>query len=111
MTPYTPIHLSKIIEAKCPEVETDMYHWIVTATGEELGIGLKSLRKDWTMVRTYRLDGVVLAIKVHGENNVVECIYCDHVTECVRALTDAYLEDGLQFGEKCEEVIKEIFEV
>ena len=158
MNKYTSIELSRLIQSKVPEVETE-YGWTNEGHGDKWYIVPRD-QQYWDTYysvsvehNAYRLDDVLRAIKVwgekqgwkpteytigdsrvcliHGDEDLVDCdgteydpgglgcamcgdsigdlVYRDEY-HCHRLLT-AYIEDGLQFGERCERVIKSIFEV
>lgn len=134
---YTSLEISRLIQSKVPEVETELwYSFRMSSVYQKKKLYTTTQRYSldeevYSFYPAYRLDDVLRAIKVLGEkqgkfdyvrdwrgvrvkNSETEVDEVVDGTEiewqCHRLLT-AYIEDGLQFGERCEGVIRSIFEV
>lgn len=104
ITQYTSLPISRLIHDKVPEVETGAWSQ-EELNGEGVMLGKKPNTADWMTYDAfprYTLHDVLYAIKVLMQD--------EEEDECFDLL-GAYLSDGLQFGEKSEKVIRNIFEL
>ena len=133
MNKYTSIELSRLIQRKVPEVETE-YGWTNEGHGDKWYIVPRD-QQYWDTYysvsvehNAYRLDDVLRAIKVWGEKQgkmgVCDTCGVENIKQCLcicagvedwdvwysHSLLAAYLADD-GFGERTEGVIRSIFEV